>query len=181
MAEEIHCVPAAPPAPPAAPGPDDSAAKTMIVDRGGKSKMTLVVGLLAFFLLAGIVTAVAVKRGFAIDAGTAATAAETAAPEEPDDAAPAAPAGSMPAECVGDIADPQLRWYCTEFLPFAQKASADHDRIDRLETERKNDAPGVPMGLWIVVIAIGVLTAFNTVKILSSGKEEKPPPGTGTL
>ena len=171
---DIICAPA--PAP--APSHQESAAKTEIIDRAnrGTSKAKIIGGVLLFALLAGAVVAFAATRS----GGSAASASAevvTGGEEPAEVVATATDSGEAPAECAGDVADPQLRWYCTQFLPFAKKASADHDRLDRLEAAgRSAGNSGVPLALWLVVIGIGILTMYNTVKVHSS-PGDKPPNG----
>ena len=165
---DIICAPA--PAP--APAHQESAAKTMIIDRAeiGMSKLKVFAVVLLFALAAGAAVTFVAMRVRGAPASVSATSETVTGGEEPAEAvAPAKDSGEAPAECVGEIADPQLRWYCTQFLPFAKKASADHDRLDRLEAAGRNSGnSGVPLGLWLVVIGIGLLTVYNTVKVHSS-------------
>ena len=157
---------------PAPTVPDESKTPTMMIDRGssGFSKTMLVIGGLILVLIASVVLAF---HKLSPDGAAAATAATVTVDEEASGDGAAAAKADAPAECAGEIADPQLRWYCTEFLPFAKKAAADHDRIDRLEAEGKGS--GAPLGLWLIVIATGILTVVNTLMILS--KRTKPPAG----
>jgi hypothetical protein len=147
---------------PPAPNPDPNPEETLHIRKEGTSKtFKVIAGILAFALLAGVVVAVAASRGL----GGASASAETATVTEGSDGsvATATGSGAQHQACVGEIADPQTRWYCQEFLPFADKAVADHHRIDRLEAAGKGS--GTPTALWILVICIGLLTVYNTVKI----------------
>lgn len=156
---DLHCAPASD-----APA-NEASVKTEIIDRGGRSssKTKAVIGLLIFALLAGTALAVAFKRS---GGGAASTSVGTATGEKPsEDVAKATNADVTPAECVGDLVDAQRKWYCEDFLPFAKKAAADHDRLDRLEAAGKESgSPEAPLALWIVVICVGVLTVYNIVR-----------------
>lgn len=171
-----------------APTTDERSVKTEIIDRsdGGPKAWKLIAGILLFFLIAGSALYVGLNR--TRDGGTASVATEVAAvgdgsgavaneAAEGSDAVTTA-TGDTPKECVGEIVDDNLRWYCSQFLPFAKKAAADHARIDRLEAKIKElentGGSGVPLALWVVVIAFGLLSVYNTVQILS--KKDAPPP-----
>lgn len=174
---DLLCVPA-----PAPVAPPESSVKTMMIDRNdiGGSKTPLVVGglLLVLVLLTGVV--VAFKKYSSGDAAASVSSEAVTGDEgSSDDVANATDTDAPPAECVGEIADPQLRWYCQEFLPFARKASADHGRIDRLEAmDRNTGGSGVPLSLWLVVIGIGLLTTVNMVLIFKrASPKNEPPPG----
>jgi len=168
-----------------APTTDERSVKTEIIDRseGGPKTWKLVAGILIFFLIAGSALyaglnhtrdgAVATEVA-ALGDGSGEVATEAA---EGSDAVTTA-TGDTPKECAGEIADDNLRWYCSQFLPFAKKAAADHVRIDRLEAKVKElesaGGSGVPLALWVVLIAFGLLTVYNTVQILSK-KDAAPP------
>jgi len=171
---DIICTPAP------VPVPDERSIKTenvACVDPTPKSRKAVTIGLLAAALVAGVIFALAMHRSGGtpaasataeVVAGTEGSAAETAEPVKTVATATTV-TGDLPAECAGEIADPQLRWYCTQFLPFAKKAAADHDRLDRLEASGKEppaDA-GVPLALWAVLAGFGLLTVINTLLIAS--------------
>ena len=171
-----------------APTVDERSVKTEIIDRseGGPKAWKLVAGILLFFLIAGSALYAGLNRSN--DGGAASVSTEVAAVGDGSgevateaaegSGAVSTAAGDTPKECAGEIADDNLRWYCSQFLPFAKKAAADHGRIDRLEAKVKElenaGGSGVPLALWVVVIAFGLLTVYNTVQILSK-KDATPP------
>ena len=182
--DDIICTPAP------APVPDERSVKTEIIDRAAleapkKTVKAVIIGILAVALLAGIVFALMVNRsgGKAAAATSAETATEGSAVEPAKTVVTATTsADEMPAECVGEITDKSLGYYCTYLLPFAKKVSADHDRLDRLEAAGK-PAPadsGVPMALWVVLAGFGLLTVINTLLITSlrRKKSEETPPSS---
>ena len=164
------------------PIPDERSVKTVKIVHeefgngpAGSGKGWYVLGaFLALAIVAGVVFTL-VKNG----SGSAATiSASTEIVAEgsgsSENAATATQTDSPPKECVGEITDKYLSYYCSYLLPFAKHVAKDHERIDRLEAASKDGTPGVPLALWVVVIFIGVLTVYNTVKIHST-KDERPP------
>lgn len=166
---DIHCAPAPEPA---AQPPSERAGN--IEHKGGSPKKlkSIFVSVLLLMALLAVVTFVIMTK-YADGAATAAsipTMAATLPQRAAETVASATVPDGMPAECAGDIADSQLRWYCQDFLPFAQKAVADHGRIDRLEAAGRGS--GAPLGLWLLVIGIGILTVVNTLMILSKTRSK---------
>lgn len=157
---DLHCEPAPSPA-----TPTESSAQTEIIRSRGMTTTVLVGICLVGVLIAGSAYGFWKLRG-SDAAGSVASEVRTASSQQGGTVK-----GQVPAECVGDVADPQLRWYCQEFLPFAQKAAADHDRLDRLEAD--GTGSGAPLGLWLIAGAALLLSAFNAVKSFS----RKDPPG----
>lgn len=163
---DIICEPAPVAAPPEEP------AKTMIINRdgGGAMKIALIAIGLVLALIAGVTYAVMHRSG-----GAASAEVTTGGGSAAETVATATGSGDAPAECAGDLSgDAQQRWNCTEWFPFVTKVAADHDRLDRLEA--KKERSGVPTGLWLLVIGIGLLTVYNTVRIHSK-PADKPPNG----
>jgi len=194
---ELPCCPAEAP-----PVQDERSVKTELIQRvEAKSSPVkkLIYGLLAFGLIAGIAVAVMVKRGAGRTAATSASAdvatetegsaAEVVVTEAPakDVATATAPTGDKPAECLGEIVDPTLRYYCETLHPFATKASADHDRIDRIEPvvkrleeaeARSSGRSDAPLALWAIAGFGLFLTVINTLLFISMKRKKsaEPPP-----
>lgn len=160
--DELHCAPAA------SPAPQTASARTEIIDRGGgKKKRNFLFILLAFALIAGMAFTYAAQRY----GGASASVADATAEEAPADDAPATGTGDTPKECLGDVAEAHT-WYCTQFLPFAKIASADHDRIDdhakriaRLERAKDGSAAGTHPVVWILLSALGVTVIFLVLQV----------------
>lgn len=154
----------APPLVEAPPPADDPSAKTESIDRSGSGNgVKFAIGVVLLALIAGIAFAVIKDRFGASSAGASVSA-------DADEAGASAPDTGLSAEiaktCSGDLsADENLKWYCGSVVPFVQKARADHLRIDRLEAElkKRGGGNGIPISLWIILAAIGVLTVYNTV------------------
>jgi len=164
-----------------APTPDERSIKTERilhdeVPDTGRGKGWYVFGaFVALAIVAGVVfTLVKNGSGNAASISTS-TEAVTEGQGSSADVATATPTGSPPQECVGEITDKYLSYYCNHLLPMAKVGAADHARIDRLEEASKDGAPGAPLALWVVVIFIGVLTVYNTVR--SHSKRDDRPPG----
>ncbi|MEK7546532.1 MAG: hypothetical protein AAB554_05725 [Patescibacteria group bacterium] len=162
--DDIECIPA-----PTAASQEVSA-KTEIIDRGRSSspKTKVIVALLLALALIGGVAFTLVKRLSSGEAASVATSVETGSGGSAETVVNAAVADAVPEGCLGADADPQRKWYCEEFLPFARKASADHGRIDRLEANAGH--PRLPLSFWLIVMGIFSLTVFNTVLILPKKK-----------
>jgi len=168
---DIQCAPA--PAPSASADSDKTMKVAALADEPSKLRRNLTISaVFGLALIAGVVYTMTKAR--ATD-GAAAVSSEAAPADEGSGKVSVKTAD--PPECAGEVTDPQLRWYCTEFLPFARKAAADHDRLDRLEaTGTDGGGSEVPMALWVVVAFIGVLTVYNTVTIHKK-KAGKPTDG----
>ncbi|HTK59806.1 MAG TPA: hypothetical protein VL283_01235 [Candidatus Baltobacteraceae bacterium] len=175
MDNDLQCSPAP------APAPQDDSAKTEIIAKPGNGSSK------AAYVFAGVILVLALAAGVLWKRSSGGTASASASAEAATEgsgssatAATATGSDGAAAACAGEITDAQLRWYCTEFLPFAKKAAADHGRLDRLEAEKRSGGSDVPLALWVVLIGFGLLTTVNTVLILSKGKkktEETPPAG----
>ena len=155
-----------------APAAKPSAGETMVIDRAapGSPMTKYILAILFLALVAGAIAFLAMRGG-----GSAPTSVGTVTvgSGSSENVATATGTDDTPAECLGDV-DINRRWYCQHFLPFAKKASADHDRLDRLEAQGAGSGNGVPYAVWIVLAAIGILTVYNTMKIHS--RREEPPP-----
>lgn len=170
--DELHCTPAA------SPAPQTASVKTEVIDRGGpRKKRNVLYILLAFALIAGMAFTYAAQR---YD-GASASDDAASAPEEASDDAPATGTGDTPQECLGDIAEAHV-WYCTQFLPFAKIASADHDRIDdhakrieRIERSKDGSVTGTHPAVWILLFALGVTVIFLVLQV--SALKKRLPPG----
>src|SRR5689334_10774432 len=98
----------------------------------GNGKGWYVLGaFLALAIVAGVVfTLVNGSGGAAKISASTETVAEGQGSSE--SVAIATPTDSPPKECVGEITDPTIGYYCNHILPMAKAGKADHARIDRL-------------------------------------------------
>lgn len=145
---------------PAEPPKNEAAEKTLNIRVDRKRKATtLVIAIVTFALLAGVIVAVGLNSrdsdaspvSGAVAEGIGSGSAEVATGD------PAATA----TDCPNPDADPFVDWFCKQIQPAFKVNAADHARIDRLEAEGRG---GVPLALWVIVSAIGLLTVYNTVE-----------------
>jgi hypothetical protein len=173
---DLNCTPA-----PASTEAAVDPGKTLHIrqDKGSPAGRKLAISLLLLAPIVGIVLFLAFRQG-----GSDAAAASTGAVVEGEGTAQGSSDAieateAIPPQCQAETVDPVVKWYCEEMHPAFVQNKADHARIDRLEAEVKRlkeegaGPSGAPTWMVLLLIAIGLVTVFNTVQILS--KKEKPP------